>query len=144
MNEFSSMTDLGRMFGATSHVMGRWLIEIGLRTDDKKPSREAFAAGYVEQAPTGRGNGGYFWVWNTEKTITALEKAGHRRADQHAAPAPTQSISRLVPPFSPHRSSENGFELPGGDGAVAIWVWGEDNARLVAAALNRFFGEGPN
>jgi hypothetical protein len=132
------------MYGVTSHVMGKWLIAIALRTIDKRPSKEAFAGGFVEQAPTGRGNGGYFWVWHTERTIAALEEAGYRRSSQEPAksPAPNLPINRIFPPFSLHRSSVNGYEVLGGDGAVAVWAMGENNARIVAEALNRYFDGG--
>lgn len=62
MDEFSTLTELGKLFGVSSHSIGRWLIECGLRTPGKKPSRKAFEDGLVRQAPTGRG-AGYFWVW---------------------------------------------------------------------------------
>jgi hypothetical protein len=43
---------------------------------------------------------------------------------------------RLISPFSLERSSINGYRIVGGDGSVAIWVYGEDAARLVVKVLN--------
>jgi len=53
-----NQTELGKLFGVSSHVLGDWLVDIGLRTSDKKPSAGAFSEGFVEQADNGRG--GYF------------------------------------------------------------------------------------
>jgi hypothetical protein len=136
MYEYSTLTELGKLYGVTSHVTGRWLTDIGLRSN-KRPSQAAFAGGFVEQAPTGRGgDGGYFWVWETEKTIAALEAAGYRRPDQEEKDPPT---NRLIGPFTHRLSGATGCEIVGGDGMVSMWVVGEENARRVTDALNRFF-----
>ena len=68
---YLSQTDLGKVFDKTRVEIGRWLIEIGLRTPDKKPSRAAFAGSYVKKADTGRSLGGYFYIWHRDKTIKA-------------------------------------------------------------------------
>ena len=73
---FATQTELGELFDVSSHKIGHWLTEIGLRTREKRPSRAAFDGGYVEKADTGR-NGGYFYVWHREKTVTALGLAGY-------------------------------------------------------------------
>jgi len=77
-DEFLSMTDLGKLYGVSSHKMGKWLVALGMRTTDKKPSRTAFDNGFVEQKDSTQ-PGTYFWAWHAEKTISALAKAGHRR-----------------------------------------------------------------
>ena len=59
-----NQTQLGKMFGGTSHDAGQWLKDNGLRTEDGKPSYTAFQEGYVEKADNGRG--GYYWVWNAK------------------------------------------------------------------------------
>ncbi len=79
MNDFTylNQTALGEIFGVSSHKVGKWLKELGYRTEDGKPSAKAFAYGYVRQEPTGRAPGTYYYVWNADKTITVLEFAGH-------------------------------------------------------------------
>jgi hypothetical protein len=72
-NEFTSLTELGKHYGVTSHVVGRWLKEIGLRTDDGKPSTDAFKGDYVSQRPS-RGIGTYYWVWHRDKTVEAVNR----------------------------------------------------------------------
>lgn len=75
-----NQTQLGEMFGTTSHKIGKWLIDAGLRTKNKKPSYTAFNEGYVTTSHNGRGNGWYY-VWRREPTVAALEALGHQRVD---------------------------------------------------------------
>jgi len=137
MRDFVSQTELGRLFGVTSHVIGKWLIDCSLRTPEKKPSRKAFAEGFVEQAPSGRNNG-YFYVWNQKKTVAALQSAGHRLRGQYE-PIFEQ---RLQGPFEARKSSSNGYELIDGNGEVGIWVVGQSNADRLVRLLNLAFKHG--
>ena len=57
MTDFTTMTELGKLFDESSHTIGKWLTVIGLRTSEMKPSQRAFDEGFVKQAPTGRGQG---------------------------------------------------------------------------------------
>jgi hypothetical protein len=133
--EFSTMRQLGRLFGVSSHEMGRWLVAIGLRSMDKRPSYDAFDRKFVEQAPTGRGTG-YFWVWHTEKTVAALERAGYRRIGQEEKkPEPTGDVP-LVGPFTARQSSVNGYEVLDANGVVGVWVAGQVNVGPAVASLN--------
>lgn len=155
MNEFLTQTDLGRLFGVSSHVIGRWLVETGLRTREKRPSRKAFDGGFVKQAPTGRGSG-YFYVWHRQKVTHVLEAAGHRPASdsgmakQRAESAIHRSQgqlqpspdARLVGPFEARRSSENGFEVVSGDGTVSLWGYGQHKVEKVVALLNLAYRHG--
>lgn len=139
MNAFLSQTDLGKLFGATSHEVGKWLVACGLRTRDKKPSQQAFDEGFVKTAGTGRGVvGSYFYVWNEQKTVAALRSAGHR-LKPHFDPT---LDGRLRGPFEAKKSSANGYELADCTGHVAIWVMGEKNAERVTAVLNLAFKHG--
>ncbi len=78
-NEFQTMREIGKtFFGVSSHTVGRKLKELGLRTDDGKPSSQAFARGLVERRFTDD-HQHYIWAWNTEKIIPLLEQAGLKR-----------------------------------------------------------------
>jgi hypothetical protein len=77
-DEFLSLTELGRLYGVSSHMMGRWLVALGLRTREKKPSRDAFQGGYVSQRASTQ-PGTYFWVWHGERTMRLLHEAGYRK-----------------------------------------------------------------
>jgi hypothetical protein len=72
---YLTLTELGKLYGVSSHKIGKWLVSVGLQTPAKKPSGRAFREGYVEQ----RGStqpGTYIWIWHSEKTMKALEEAG--------------------------------------------------------------------
>lgn len=136
MREFISQTDLGHMFGVSSHAIGKWLIECGIRTENKKPSRKAFEGGFISQAPSR--NDCYYYVWQQEKTIAALRSAGHRLKRQYEPP----NVNRLVGPFEAKISSRNGYEIVGGDGDVGMWVTGQTNAESVVLLLNLAYQHG--
>ncbi len=74
-NEFCTMKEIGQAFGVTSHAIGKRLKEIGLRTMDGKPSREAFDEGYCEPHWTHDGKH-YCWAWDKSKTMALLEASG--------------------------------------------------------------------
>jgi hypothetical protein len=74
-DEFWTMQEIGAIFGVTSHLVGKRLKEIGLRTDDGKPSRAAFDGGFC--APHWTKDGlNYCWAWEKTKTIEALQRLG--------------------------------------------------------------------
>jgi hypothetical protein len=74
------MKEIGRLFGVTSHVIGRKLKKLGLRTDEGKPSRKAHEEGYCDQKWT-RDARNYLWAWHQGKTVEALEAAGMKRVE---------------------------------------------------------------
>jgi hypothetical protein len=71
-DEYLTMKEIGRLLGTTSHVIGRWLKEIGLRSRDGKPTRAAFAGGFCAQRWTKDGNN-YCWAWHRDRTVRVLE-----------------------------------------------------------------------
>lgn len=77
---FSTMKEIGQLFGVTSHVIGRKLKELGLRTEEGKPSRKAHEEGYCDQRWTQDGQH-YLWAWNQGKTVEVLEAAGMKRVE---------------------------------------------------------------
>ena len=127
-----TQTQLGSLFGTTSHKVGRWLVEIGLRTPEGRPSREAYQGRYCETAPAH--GGGYHWAWATQKTVEALERAGHRRVN----PPPLDLVEPLplAGPFTDRMSEDGRVEVVGADGNVGVIVMGEENARAVIQLLN--------
>lgn len=130
--EFMSMTQLGELFGVSNQQIGKWLVKLGLRTAASKPSREAFGDGYVEVGPSR--NQGYNYVWHSDKTVAALTSAGHKPAVHPACEllAPCQ----LNGPFEVRTNPNFGFEVVNGDGTVAVWVRGRQNAKFVCDLLN--------
>ena len=79
--KFVNQTQLAEMFvDATSHKIGKWLQELGLKTTGRKPNIPTFTAqeeGFVSTSHNGRGTG-WFHVWHREKTVQALVDDGHQ------------------------------------------------------------------
>ena len=76
-DEFSTMRDIGADYGLTSHDLGRYLLNHGFRTADKKPSAKAFESEMVRQRYDGSGH--YCWAWHVGKTRLFLEAIGRQR-----------------------------------------------------------------
>jgi hypothetical protein len=130
--EFMTLTQIGQLFDVSSHKVGAWLVAIGLRTQDKRPSRTAFDGDYVTQGPS-RGTG-YNWVWHSQRTTAALQKAGHRRISN--PPSYLVDPPKLNGPFQKRANDKNGIDILNGDASVAIVVTGEPNADFVVRVLN--------
>ena len=79
MGEYLSLTELGRLYGVSSHLIGKWLKGLGLRTMSGQPSGQAFAAGFVSSRPS-RQPGTYFYVWHSRKTTDVLDGMCYPRA----------------------------------------------------------------
>ena len=77
-DEYMSLTDLGKLYGISRVKMGDVLVQIGLRTGEKKPSHKAFNEGFVDQRDSVN-EGTYFYVWHAEKTARLLDEAGYKR-----------------------------------------------------------------
>ena len=92
-DEYWTMTEIGKLFGVSSHVIGRKLNEIGLR-NGRKPSRDAFNGGYCEERWASDLRG-YCWAWAKTKTIEALQEAGMKRIDE---PPSNVASSGIQPP----------------------------------------------
>ena len=86
--------------------------------------------GYCKATVTDQGI--RFYVWHSKKTVKALEAAGYEQIQ--SKPVPT----RIAGPFSFQASGHDGFKIVGSDGTAAIWVLGEENARTVISALNKY------
>ncbi len=73
-NEFVSMTEIGKILAFTSHEIGRMLRELGLRTQDGKPSDWAFGLEMVRLATSGKNPNVTFYEWHKEKTLKILDR----------------------------------------------------------------------
>lgn len=127
-----TQTQLGDLFGVTSHKIGQWLKDIGLRDADGKPSDEAHREGYCKQAPSGPS--GYHWVWNSEQTVAAFRETGHQ-----LVPNPPQKLvaaAILNGPFSVRKSAGSEFVIENEDGSVSLWGNTKMTSDVVARILN--------
>jgi hypothetical protein len=139
--EFMSLTQIGELFGVSNQQVGKWLATIGLREKGKnglKPTREAYAGGFVKDVPS-RGQG-YIWAWHSEKTVKALEQAGHKLV---ALPGSELLMPvQLNGPFQHRPHPQFGQEIVNGDGSVCLWAQGEHNARFLCQLLNLAHSKG--
>jgi len=130
--EFMNQRQLGQLFDATSHDVGKWLKELELRNRDGSPSSDAFNRKLVSK--NYNTNGTYAYVWHAERTARLLEEAGH----QLASILPTQVVetSTVKGPFTLRASDSETWHLVGSDSQVAIVVNGKENAEAVKRVMN--------
>ena len=79
LNNYITMTQIGVFFGKTSHQVGHKLKELGLRTQDGKPSKKAHSDGFVARQFAKDKPEVYVWAWHQLLTCAALEEAGWER-----------------------------------------------------------------
>jgi hypothetical protein len=77
MSEYLSLSEIGKIYGVSSHVVGRWLKSLGLRNEGGRPSGKAFNGGYVAQRPS-RQPDTFYYVWHPDKTTAILDEMAHR------------------------------------------------------------------
>jgi hypothetical protein len=78
--EYVTMTELGKLYGVSSHKVGKWLRGLSLRDEKGKPSAEAFNTNFVAQRPS-RQPGTYFYVWDRETTTALLDAMQYPRKE---------------------------------------------------------------
>lgn len=120
---------LGRLFGASSHEIGRWLVEAGLKdTTTGKPSRDAHRGKFCDLASSGATG----WAWRPELVVPLLQRAGHRLVidlpEDLAVPSP------LNGPFTISDSCPK--SITNADGAAALVTSSPANARMILKLLN--------
>lgn len=127
-----SQTQLGELFGVTSHKIGQWLKDLGLRDESGRPTEEAHEGRFCKQAPSGPT--GYHWVWDSQKTVAAFLE------DQKLLiPNPPQNLvapTILNGPFSVRKSAGPEFVIENGDGSASVWANNQMTADVVAKILN--------
>ena len=79
MNEevYKTMREIGKEFNATSHEVGRWLKNQGLRLENGQPSSEAKRDGWVKKVDSTKPRT-YFYAWNHAKIKDLFQIMGYR------------------------------------------------------------------
>ena len=86
MNDtFCTMRNLGTVFGVSSHVIGRALKQMNLRTQDGQPSYLAQENGLVKLAE-GPQPWIPLWLWHKERTVALLEGVGFEVVEKGVSP----------------------------------------------------------
>ncbi|MBA2114064.1 hypothetical protein [Bremerella alba] len=130
--EYMNQRQLGQLFNATSHDVGKWLRDLELRNQKGSPSSEAFQRKLVSK--NFDTNGTYSYVWHAERTARILEEAGHPLASI----MPTQVVETpaVKGPFTLRASDADNWHLVGNDNQVTIVIRGERNADAVKRVMN--------
>lgn len=93
-SDYMTMKEIGRVFEVSSHVVGRKLKELGLRTTDGKPSYDAFQAGLCDQRWT-QDMMHYCWAWHGQEIIRLLRESGFGKIEASGQGA-TRSSRRMT------------------------------------------------
>jgi hypothetical protein len=72
MERYMSLTDIGKFYGVSRVVAGRFVVNVGLRDSDGEPTEKALDGGYCKQF-IGDYQGPAFWIWHS-KTIDLIEE----------------------------------------------------------------------
>ena len=75
-SEYMTMREIAKLFGSTSHQIGRALKRLGLREENGEPSPRAHQLGLVHKRPVYEKECFDVWTWHVEKTIPFLEADG--------------------------------------------------------------------
>ncbi len=96
-------SELGKLFGVSSHTIGKWLVDCGLRDHNGQPTRRAIDEKFCGPllATMQYTNIG----WNPDKTVPLLISHGHKLVDQ--PPSWLVQTSNLHGPFAISVSNPN-------------------------------------
>lgn len=123
-----SLSQLGELFGATSHDVGKWLVDVGLRNSEtKKPSWEAYHNGYYVNASKTLSFPS--WEWDAELTVAKLKQAGH-----NIIATPPESLVGVPPLNGPFRLQGN--DVINTDGTLAARAATRRNAEALHRLLD--------
>jgi hypothetical protein len=75
-SRYTTMREIAKLFGSTSHQIGRALKRQGLRQENGEPSRRAHQLGLVRKRPVYEKEWHDVWEWDVENTIPFLEADG--------------------------------------------------------------------
>jgi hypothetical protein len=127
-----SLRQLGKLFGVTSHTVGKWLKDLDLRDAEGLPTRKAHEGRFCKQ--TSAGDKCLLWVWDSEKTVAVLKKNGHPMLLD--PPRDLVSPAILNGPFTVRTTANSICVIENGDGSDCIRVNNSMTADVVAKILN--------
>lgn len=130
--QFLTLAELGRVFGVSEKMVGKWLTDMNLRTSKGKPSFTAHSEDWVTFVRSQSPNDKY--VWRSKRTVAALVANGAKPV--MPPPADLFTASDLDGPFKIRTNSDSHHEVVGANGEVEVWVAGDRNAQIVCQLLN--------
>lgn len=126
-NEHLTLAELGRVFGVGEKDVGKWLIELRLRSPRGFPMDASYVKLLKPQT------WGQAHVWIADRTVEVLMMNG--RNPVVPPPADLVEAAPLDGPFRINAHTCGLHEVVGQRGAVA-WVSGDRNAHQVCRLLN--------
>lgn len=84
-NDYRNMRDIGKMYGKTSHQVGRELRDSGYRTPDGKATRRALAEGMARLQRDAEHPEWIACLWNVPKVAALLEAYGWKKVSDGTA-----------------------------------------------------------
>ncbi len=126
-----TQSQLGELFGVSSHKIGEWLVQCGLRNEKaKKPTPDAHKGGFCDTAPSGQV--GYCWAWDAERTAQRLVDAGHSLV----AEPPSHLIEppEMVGPFKTQPTDNK--NVVNAEGQFVLRAGVEPHAAVLVRLLN--------
>ncbi len=127
-----SLTQLGELFGVTSHKIGKWLKDLDLRDEESLPTKKAHEGRYCKQ--TSAGEKCTLWVWETEKTVAVLKKEGHPMLLD--PPRDLVSPAILNGPFTVRATANSICVIENADGSDCVRVNNSMTAEVIVRLLN--------
>jgi len=78
--EYLSQTEIGTIYGVSSHVVGKWLKSLDLRDQNGHPTNKAKSFfGLCGKRESTRA-GTWINVWERNQILSLLDQKGHKRA----------------------------------------------------------------
>ena len=74
---YLTLTELGKLYGVSSHKVGKWLKGLALRDDKGHPTPAA--GGLLDTRPS-TNPGTFIYTWHEQKTTEILDNMGYPRA----------------------------------------------------------------
>jgi hypothetical protein len=124
-----NQTELGQHFGISAVAVGKKLIEVGLRTEQKEPTELAKTEGYCRFTPMKDGTP--FYLWNKEKVAALFRDAGMSQLSKEEVEARV-TASQLI--ALAEVAEETGIDKP-------LYFYIDEIRRREYPLINRFLGE---
>ncbi len=77
--DYCTMREIAKLFGSTSHRIGRHLKKMGLRLENGEPSSEAHRLGLVHRRPVHGREAFSVWTWHLQKLTPLLGEVDNPR-----------------------------------------------------------------
>jgi hypothetical protein len=74
-DRYMNLTDIGKHYGVSRVMAGRFLYNVGLRHKDGTPTKMALDGGYCNEANAGKERKFLFWIWHASRTLMLIEAA---------------------------------------------------------------------